>query len=426
MTNNMENNDIEIIEENNVVIEQNQLKALLLRKKKCDKSHYRCRQILEQMKIDTNITRILSFDDIFTKCNMKCLYKGIYCEIIAYWMFLTSFDNNIYDYVSNIVNNDNKYYYLKIINRITLFYINYDPEKIFNIDYAIHYLYDDINHKFIKLIYTERFTSMLQLQNQEKIACFFKNLFRFNRNLHIYKIKSKYDYYKYVISNKFIDCEGNNINKVINNLLNHNFKFTNTILKEICDDINENNLITILDKEYVFDSECFNKLMKNRKFYDLYKIVTKYGYETTYDNLIKSTKYNKYIKYNGDINEEFINLCAINNCKHYHKKYNFQYSLKSLQMTCEKNYNKYRYEKYGDIEFSKEKYEKIASNINSVEYIVSTGIVPDVKCLEIASRNNNPYVIEYLINECNIKPTNDIINMYIRSCDDKTIKLLLD
>src|SRR5690606_28947065 len=117
------------------------------------------------------------------------------------------------------------------------------------------------------------------------------------------------------------------------------------------------------------------------------------GYTITYNNVLESIKCANIIPNVDAFNiicDDQIGVMAI---KHqfieYHKILKYEYTIESLHLACE----------LSNVNLCE------SSCLKYVRHVISTRLVPDAKCMDIAIEKKNQHLIAYLIKICGLKVT---------------------
>lgn len=252
-------------------------------------------------------------------------------------------------------------------------------------------------------IYSEYYSEFEGSRNFEKIydvafntphlTDFFSLCFGLGRkNIHTIKFSERSVYPKSNEKIKFC-IEKNKIDRI-------------KLLEAIADIINRDNLTLIFNKKIIPTTKCFNKLIRNKNFYDFMSMFIGCGYEINYENVLESIKHNIVIPGIKKINIAIDNRIVLHSIKYkfheYHKIFNYEYDIESLYYAC-KN-----------------------SDLKNIKYVINNGVAPDIRCLEYACENNNSTLIKYLVNIKKIKVTRECMDIYVKNNKNKTLSLMYD
>lgn len=327
----------------------------------------RCGKISNIIKIDSSELEFIQIE------------KLLYCKIL-HWSLTSEFLQ--YFFIRNGVTID-------ILNRIKKINKNYVH------DICSYLMKNKINTSSI--VFVNSFSGM-----------------KYNKNIIEYLLKideQNYDelvYFYKTLSNKYY--QGTHTNIMINNIININFKnhkITTELLEAVCCIVDEKNITDILQNRIIISEKCFNKLLKNRNFDKLSDILIKYGYEVTYNNILKSIKYKKMIPnikiQNIVCDDKIMYASSKQRFFDYDKILDFPYTLEFLYHECE----------YGVLE--------------NILKIVKKGIVPDNECMKRACKSKNKKAcLNYLIDTCGIQPDIECLKIVVNTYNDKLMAEMIN
>lgn len=296
------------------------------------------------------------------------------------------------------------YHFVSIIyNYLDLYPLTFDNilllEKLNNnaIDRHIRIICNELleknnmGHKFY--IYANQFGGNLfnpqidkiDMTNDKEISYFFSKIFRY-----------EYQERKIYNANRFIK-------KYINQC-----KITINILEAISDVADEKLFDIVLMHKIIPNERCFDKLLTNVNFSNIISKFYSVGFDITYEHILKSIEYRKYIPNTQDMNivcdDRIAILSTLNNFHNYHNDLKFNYNLECLKIMCKNE------------------------SIVRIKKMINSGIEPDQECFEIVcSRKNNVAIVKYFIEKLNFKPNIKCIRNQANVLKvNKTMNLLLD
>lgn len=185
-------------------------------------------------------------------------------------------------------------------------------------------------------------------------------------------------------------------------------KITINILEAISDVADEELFNLVLMHKIIPNERCFDKLLINTNFNNVISKFCSVGFNITYEHILKSIEYNKYIPNTQDMNivcdDRIAILSTLNKFHNYQDDLKFNYNLECLKIMCKNE------------------------SIVRIKKIINSGIEPDQECFEIVcSRKNNVAIVKYFIEKLNFKPNIKCIRNQANVLKvNKTMNLLLD
>lgn len=371
-----------------------QLYNLLNSKKKCGKTHTVCKSILSLIRVHG--TQI--YDNHFT---VDDLMKK-YCSSYAYCSILKTFylgrpmtDENIFTLEEKIKNANknlvrveyNSKDFIKLLCDLVYSYRNMehilDGPKFYINAADGYFSYVGISDK------SPAIDGMFYvIKDTPYILDFFKSFARGGRHYRQYSDNP----------------QNKRINKKIKWCLDNNKVCEHDLLAITADIINCRNLQKILDKKIIITGKQFKKFIKNYKFDELLSLILASGYNITYEDVLNSIKYRVTIPKIKDFDIVFDTDIAMFSAKYnfheYHKIFNYEYTVESLHEACK------------------------GCVFENVRYIINTGILPDIKCLEYVCEKNDYHLIKYFVEKYKINATSNCIEKFIMNGKNKSLQIL--
>lgn len=153
------------------------------------------------------------------------------------------------------------------------------------------------------------------------------------------------------------------------------------------------------------------KTPKNKKNYtiqDCIKLLIRYGYKITKEDIIHSIEYNIEIpditNLGIEFDEEIVSACILNDFTKYDDKVEMKLTSKHLAIRCRQG-----------------------SNLSVIRKMVDSGVVPTIECLQEAStKRQYLQVIKYLVEDCGLNPDLTCVKNYCNNHGNSTLKYLIE